>query len=193
LSKLFETILTKLDGSTPDINTEFLKMLAGLEGIAPEELIPKVNELLSKEYTGDEGTKCKNTVIAVFPGATKEKLAETLAECMNDPAFKSAFEKANPGILEAMKNKEMVGEMSKIAEEMADLKSAKDMVDGASGAAGEQTSEIDDKLNQLLKEMLKDIDGAAGEELKKKTLDFAEKVKAAHTMLEKKQLDGIAD
>jgi len=105
LSKTFDTILINIGGFTNDMADIFLQNVAGLTGVAPTSLISSVSDVFSKGITSDMAQKIiinsKNGLVL----ADKNKLANCLASCMNDPSFKNAFESANPGLLSMLEIK----------------------------------------------------------------------------------------
>lgn len=118
-------------------------------------------------------------------------LAKSLSQCMQDDKFKSSFEKSNPGMLDALNDKEMLDKMLKAMAEMEDLKSAKDMVEGAGEA--DQQKQLQAALDALMNQLLTDMDSVVSGVLKKKLIHFEKVMREAHSMREDQQLQGIAD
>lgn len=191
LAKLFEKVLVGIEGSTPEMSTKFLKEFVKKEGIAVEELVPVLLEHITQEMAGETGKLMTATTKATFIDGTKEKLAEALAICLQDPRFKSAFDAANPGLFETLMNKELLNAMLNNIQQMADLDEAKQMVEGTGGE--DQLKQLDANLTKLLDRLINDLDSILSDTLRKELAKFSKNIKEAHSMRANQDLVGIAD
>jgi len=186
LSKTFDTILINIGGFTNDMADIFLQNVAGLTGVAPTSLISSVSDVFSKGITSDMAQKIiinsKNGLVL----ADKNKLANCLASCMNDPSFKNAFESANPGLLSMLGDKELLAKKLNNLKNLDDIKNVKKLLKGQ--GEFDQDAALDASMQNLMGNFIKDIDGLASEIIFKKAKEFESKINESHNSHDNKEL-----
>jgi len=191
LSKIFNNTMVNIDGFNPQMSENFLEQFNGKSGIPPTELVNQVLGALNDVLTPDQGTKMVKCTKDVLQFAEKQKLAKSLSKCMNDQAFRKAFEKSNPGLLDTLRDKKLLANMLKNLNQMDDLKNAKNMLAGQ--GAFDQEQEMDSSMMSFIDRFLNDLDGLAAEIIFKKTKEFETKILEEHNSWKNKQLSGLTD
>lgn len=189
LSKTLDGSLVNVNGFKPEMAEKMLATVNNETGLGPNDLLPALNSLLSGPITPDTGRELIKASKDGLGESDKDKLALSLAMCMNDPRFKAAFESANPGLLSNLGDKELLARMLSNLKDLDDLKNAKNMLKGA--GALDQEAELDQSMQDLLNRFMNDLDGLAAEVVSKKATDFASKIMESHNMRDGQALQGL--
>jgi len=191
LSKTFDNTMVEVEGFNPEMSEHFLQQFNNESGIPPNDMVAHVIDALDDALTPDSGQRLVKSSKDALEFAIKEKLAECLAECMNDPAFREAFEQANPGLLDQLADKELLASMLKNMRDLDDLKNAKNMMAGQ--GEFDQEQQLDASIFDLLDRFLNDLDGLASDIVFKKTKEFEAKILEDHNSRKNKQLIGLSE
>jgi len=101
LTKIFDKALDKT-GAVDNVLSEGMMKGIKYEGNPKDDAKTSFLNTVGELCTEDTGNKLKSNLETVAAGLDQPTLAKALALAMDDPAFKSAFEAANPGLLDSM-------------------------------------------------------------------------------------------